>query len=71
MNKQMERGRPLLNRGLPAQWLFVTDSWRLQACLELRAGRAAAAAGQEEGRVGAESYTLSLLVPLAARAWLH
>lgn len=44
----MGRGRPLLDRGLPAQWLSVTDSWRLQGlaplsvllnrqgCLELR-----------------------------------
>ena len=58
MSKQMERGRLLLNRGLPAQWLFVTGSRRLQACLELRAGRVAA--GQEDGWVLRATHCPSL-----------
>lgn len=68
MSKQMERGRPFLNRGLPAQWLFVTGSQRLQACLELWAGRVAA--GQEDGWVLRATHC-PLLVPLAACAWHH
>lgn len=77
----MGRGRPLLDRGLPAQWLSVTDSWRLQGlaplsvllnrqgCLELRE-EPSPHPGQEHGWVLRASYTLSL-VPLAVRARHH
>lgn len=60
----MEHGSPLLDRGLPAQWLFVTDSWRLrglgpfsvllnrQGCLELREESSPhpGQAGRQQGR---------------------